>query len=156
MTWKTLSFNELSLQALYDIMVLRQAVFVVEQNCPYLDADGNDQKGFHVMAYDDDGDLVAYSRLLPVGVSYADAVSIGRVITSAKVRGQGVGQKLMNISIAETQRLFGEQQLTISGQCYLIRFYENLGFQTIGETYLEDDIPHIKMIYKGIKKPLSK
>ena len=146
MVWKTLLFNDLSLQALYDIMVLRQAVFVVEQNCPYLDADGKDQQAAHVLAYDDDGDLVAYSRLLPVGVSYADAISIGRVISSDKVRGQGVGQELMRFSIREIYRLFGNKKLTISAQCYLIKFYESFGFQAVGETYLEDDIPHIKMV----------
>jgi ElaA protein len=146
MVWKTLLFNELSLQALYDMMVLRQAVFVVEQDCPYLDADGKDQQAAHVLAYDDDGDLVAYSRLLPVGVSYADAISIGRVISSDKVRGQGVGQELMRFSIREIYRLFGNKKLTISAQCYLIKFYESFGFQTVGETYLEDDIPHIKMV----------
>ena len=146
MVWKTLLFNDLSLQELYDIMVLRQAVFVVEQNCPYLDADGKDQKAAHVLAYDDDGDLVAYSRLLPVGISYADAISIGRVVSSDKVRGQGVGQELMRFSIREIYRLFGNKKLTISAQCYLIKFYESFGFQAVGETYLEDDIPHIKMV----------
>ncbi|NJN78211.1 MAG: GNAT family N-acetyltransferase [Saprospiraceae bacterium] len=145
MTWKTLAFNDLTLQELYDIMVLRQVVFIVEQNCPYLDADGNDQKGFHVLGYDNDGDLVAYTRLLPVGVSYIDAVSIGRVISSKKVRGQGIGQELMRISIQEIRRLFGNEKITISAQCYLIKFYESFGFKTVGESYLEDDIPHIKM-----------
>ena len=134
MVWKTLLFNDLSLQELYDIMVLRQAVFVVEQNCPYLDADGKDQKAAHVLAYDDDGDLVAYSRLLPVGISYADAISIGRVVSSDKVRGQGVGQELMRFSIREIYRLFGNKKLTISAQCYLIKFYESFGFQAVGDS----------------------
>jgi ElaA protein len=146
MVWKTLLFNDLSLQELYDIMALRQAVFVVEQNCPYLDADGKDQQAAHVLAYDNDGDLVAYSRLLPVGIFYADSISIGRVISSDKVRGQGVGQELMRFSIREIYRLFGNKKLTISAQYYLIKFYESFGFQAVGETYLEDDIPHIKMV----------
>ena len=148
MTWNTLAFNDLSLQQLYDIMVLRQTVFVVEQNCPYLDADGKDQESFHLIAYDNDGDLVAYTRLVPMGVSYPDAVSIGRVLTAEKVRGQKVGKALMTFSIAEIQRLFGNQKLSIGAQCYLIKFYESFGFQTVGETYLEDDIPHIKMTLK--------
>ena len=146
MTWKTLAFNDLSLQELYDIMVLRQAVFIVEQDCPYLDADGNDQQAFHVLGYDDDGDLVAYSRLLPIGISYADAISIGRVISSEKVRGKGIGQVLMKYSIDEIYRIFGNEKLTISAQCYLITFYESMNFKTVGESYLEDDIPHIKMV----------
>jgi ElaA protein len=146
MLWKTLAFNDLSLQELYDIMVLRQSVFVVEQNCPYLDADGSDQKAFHVLGYDNDGDLVAYSRLLTVGITYTDSISIGRVISSEKVRGEGIGKILMKFSIDEIYRIFGKKKLTISAQCYLIKFYENFGFQIVGESYLEDDIPHIKMV----------
>jgi ElaA protein len=148
MVWKTLVFNELSLQELYDIMVLRQVVFVIEQDCPYLDADGKDQQAAHVLGYDDDGDLVAYTRLLPAGISYADSISIGRVVSSEKVRGQGVGQELMRVSIREIYRLFGNKKLTISAQCYLTKFYESFGFQAVGETYLEDNIPHIKMVIK--------
>lgn len=146
MVWKTLLFNELSLQELYEIMALRQKVFVVEQNCPYLDADGKDLKAAHVLGYDDDGDLVAYSRLLEIGGSHADIISIGRVISAKKVRGQGVGQELMRFSIHEIYRLFGNKRLSISAQCYLIKFYESFGFQTVGESYLEDNIPHIKMV----------
>lgn len=145
MTFQTYAFNDLSLQQLYDIMMVRQAVFVVEQNCPYLDADGKDQQCFHIVGYDDDGDLVAYTRLVPLGVSYNDAVAIGRVLTTEKGRGRRIGKQLMKVSIDEINRLFPNQKLLISAQCYLIKFYENLGFQTVGESYLEDDIPHIKM-----------
>lgn len=145
MYWKTKAFQELSLEELYQIMVLRQVVFVVEQNCPYVDADGKDQESFHLLAYDEDEELVAYARLLPKGVSYKDAVSIGRVVNSSKVRGKGVGKQLMEVAIQETKRLFGNEKLTISGQCYLQRFYEDLGFEIVGESYLEDDIPHFKM-----------
>lgn len=145
MYWTTKKFEELSLSELYEIMVLRQVVFVVEQNCPYVDADGKDQLSFHLLGYDDNEDLVAYARLLPKGISYKDAVSIGRVVNSSKVRGKGVGKQLMEIAIQETKRLFGNEKITISGQCYLQEFYENLGFEIIGESYLEDDIPHFKM-----------
>ncbi len=145
MYWKTKTFQELSLDELYQIMVLRQAVFVVEQDCPYLDADGKDQSSYHLLCYDEAEELVAYARLLPKGLSYKDAASIGRVVNSAKVRGKGIGKQLMDISIKEIRRLFGNEKITISGQCYLQRFYENLGFVVIGESYLEDDIPHYKM-----------
>lgn len=145
MTLQTLAFNELSLQQLYDIMYARQAVFVVEQNCPYLDADGKDQDCFHVLGYDDDNELVAYTRLVPLGISYDNAAAIGRVLTTEKGRGKRLGIQLMQFSIEEIKRLFPNEQLLISAQCYLIKFYENLGFQTVGESYLEDDIPHIKM-----------
>lgn len=147
MYWKTKAFQELSLNELYEIMVLRQIVFVVEQDCPYLDADGKDQKSFHLLGYDEDEDLVAYARLVPKGISYEDAVSIGRVVNGSKVRGKGVGKQLMEIAIKETKRLFGNEKISISAQCYLQQFYENLGFQMVGESYLEDDIPHVKMNY---------
>jgi ElaA protein len=149
MYWKTKAFQELSLEELYQIMVLRQAVFVVEQDCPYLDADGNDQVSFHLLGYDEAEELVAYARLLPKGVSYDDAVAIGRVVNSSKVRGKGIGKELMEISITETKRLFKNEKITLSAQCYLQKFYEELGFQTVGESYLEDDIPHIKMDFLG-------
>lgn len=154
MYWKTKAFQELSLEELYQAMVLRQAVFVVEQDCPYLDADGKDQGSFHLLGYDEAEELVAYARLVPKGISYDDAVSIGRVVNSSKVRGKGVGKQLMEVSIKEVKRLFGDEKITLSGQCYLLEFYKDLGFQPVGETYLEDDIPHIKMNYlvKNVKK----
>ncbi len=146
--WLCCPFDKLSLQQLYDIMVLRQEVFVVEQDCPYLDADGKDQASWHLMAYQGD-DLVAYTRIVPQGVSYEHYVSIGRVVNSEKVRGQGIGQELMQRSIQECHSLFGEQKIKISAQVYLLRFYTNLGFQAVGEEYLEDGIPHTAMIYDG-------
>ena len=139
------SFNELSLQQLYDIMVLRQEVFVVEQDCPYLDADGKDQMSHHLMGYLD-GQLVAYTRLVPKGISYENYISIGRVITAQSVRRDGYGKGLMKRSIEQIRKLYGEQDIKISAQCYLLKFYKGLGFQPIGEEYLEDDIPHIAMI----------
>ncbi len=140
-----LTFNELTLQQLYDIMVLRQEVFVVEQNCPYLDADSNDQKAWHVMGYQNDK-LVAYTRLLPKGISYKKYPAIGRVITAQSVRRTGEGKRLMEKSIDWSYKLFGQTPIKISAQCYLIRFYQSFGFEPVGEEYLEDDIPHIAMI----------
>ncbi|MFK7948842.1 MAG: GNAT family N-acetyltransferase [Saprospiraceae bacterium] len=145
MKWKTFTFQELTLEQLYQMMMVRQEVFVVEQNCPYLDADGKDQDCYHVLGYDND-DLVAYSRIVPKGISYPNAVSIGRILTTEKGRGKGIGKMLVQFSIEETIRLFQSEKITISAQCYLTKFYENFGFQIVGESYLEDDIPHIKMI----------
>lgn len=139
-------FYELTALQLYAIMALRQEVFVVEQNCPYLDADGKDLKGWHLMGYDDDGQLVAYARLLPKGVSYENHASVGRVVTTANIRGQGVGRKLMKNAMDYVEQLFPGDNIKISAQTYLRGFYESLGFVVSGEEYLEDGIPHFPMV----------
>jgi ElaA protein len=146
--FKCLSFYELDLDQLYEVMAFRQAVFVVEQNCPYLDADGKDQQAYHLLGYRD-GSLVAYTRLLPPGLSYSGYASIGRVITSAAVRGTGAGRQLMEESLARIASLFSNPAIKISAQCYLTSFYESLGFTTLGASYLEDGIPHIAMVREG-------
>ena len=141
------AFAELSLQELYNIMVLRQEVFVVEQNCPYLDADGKDEASYHLLGYEN-GEIIAYTRLTPKGITYPKHPSIGRVLTTKKARGKGLGNLLMEESIAYCEKIFGEEAIKISAQCYLLKFYNALGFETIGEEYLEDGIPHISMICK--------
>ena len=143
-----LPFDQLSLQQLYDMLHLRQVVFVVEQDCPYVDADGKDPHCYHLMGYDSKGILQAYTRLVPKGISYPDYVSIGRVVVSQAVRGGGQGKILMQESLNWTHKLFPDAPLKISAQCYLLQFYTELGFQAVGEEYLEDNIPHIAMIKK--------
>lgn len=143
------SYKELSKDHLYEIMQLRQEVFVVEQNCPYLDADGQDHMAFHLIGQDPSGAILAYTRLLPKGSSYASYCAIGRVLTSMKIRKKGEGYILMKESIALCKKLFPNQALKISAQSHLDRFYQNLGFVPTGEEYLEDDIPHQAMVYKG-------
>ncbi|HMQ49919.1 MAG TPA: GNAT family N-acetyltransferase [Saprospiraceae bacterium] len=143
-----LPFQRLSVQELYDVMALRQKVFVVEQNCPYLDADGKDVAGYHLLGYSQSAELLACTRLLPKGVSYPDFASIGRVVSSPDHRGQGIGVLLMQESIRWCRQLFPDDPVKIGAQCYLTRFYESLGFEAVGDTYLEDGIPHIKMILK--------
>lgn len=145
---KCLPFYRLNLDEIYAIMALRQEVFVVEQNCPYLDADGKDQDAWHVMGWDEDGDLVAYTRLLPKGISYENYAAIGRVVSSSKVRGKGAGKEIMNATIEWSKKLLAEQKIKISAQVYALDFYRNLGFEEVGEEYLEDDIPHMSMILK--------
>ncbi len=139
-------FYELTAPQLYAIMALRQEVFVVEQNCAYLDADGKDLKGYHLTGHDDDGKLVAYARLLPKGVSYDNFVSIGRVVTSPAVRGSGAGQALMKEALNCMEALFPGESIKIGGQSYLRNFYESFGFVVSGDEYLEDDIPHLPMV----------
>jgi ElaA protein len=141
-----LPFNKLTVNELYEIMRLRQIVFVVEQNCVFVDADNKDQPAWHLMGRDSEGELVAYTRLLPMGISYPDYASIGRVINSQKVRGQGVGKLLIEESIRKMQELYPNQPVKIGAQTYLLGFYESLGFVSTGEDYLEDDIPHTVMI----------
>ncbi len=139
-------FDQLTLQELYDIMVLRQEVFVVEQDCPYLDADGKDQNAWHLMGRDASGNLAAYTRLISKGVSYEKYPSIGRVVTSQTTRGNGIGKELMLQSLAWMEKLFPNESIKISAQCYLEKFYTGLGFEIVGESYLEDGIPHYPMI----------
>lgn len=148
MTFKCLSFNELNLQQLYDIMRLRQEVFVVEQNCAYLDTDGNDEASFHLMSYNEEMEIVAYARLLPKGLTYPNYASIGRVVVAPKARGGGLGKLLMKEALRQTEILFKKDEIKISAQHYLIQFYEELNFKVVGEEYLEDEILHISMIFK--------
>lgn len=143
--YSCLSFTELSTKQLYEIMVLRQEVFVVEQDCPYLDADGRDYDSYHVVGYQADR-LVTYTRLVPQGLSYEDYPSIGRVVSSPSIRGKGLGDELMKKSVAYCHELWGKKPIKISAQCYLLKWYEKLGFEPVGEEYLEDDIPHHGMI----------
>ncbi len=141
-----LPFDQLTPRELYAIMALRQEVFVVEQNCPYLDADGKDISAWHLMGFGSGNNLIAYTRLLPEGVSYEGYTSIGRVVSSPAVRGAGAGREVMQRSIDMCRHLFGPLPIKIGAQTYLLRFYESLGFHSTGEEYLEDGIPHTKMI----------
>jgi ElaA protein len=141
--FKIKPFPELSSNELYQILQLRSEVFVVEQNCVYQDIDGKDQKAIHVLGYSE-GILVAYSRLFKPK-DYFEYASIGRVIVKASHRDQKLGHELMRVSIDAITTLFQETKITISAQLYLQKFYESHGFVVVGESYLEDDIPHIEM-----------
>jgi ElaA protein len=147
-TWKVKHFKELSTWELYSIMQLRLAVFSVEQNCPYQDADDKDQAAFHVTGFDAKGKLAAYARVLPAGISYPE-VSIGRVVTSKAVRSTGAGKELMKRSLEFIQKEFGNVPVRIGAQCYLKKFYGDFGFVPEGEEYLEDNIPHVIMLRKA-------
>ncbi|MBK8626688.1 MAG: GNAT family N-acetyltransferase [Saprospiraceae bacterium] len=139
-------FAQLSIDELYAILRLRQEVFIVEQSCPYLDADGKDIKGYHLMGVDENKGLHGYTRLLPEGVYYSGYTSIGRVINSTTVRGKGYGKELMQLSIMKIKELYPDYPIKIGAQAYLKKFYESFGFVDIGIPYLEDGIPHIIMI----------
>lgn len=142
--WRLKFFDDLSPHELYALLRLRSEVFVVEQTCVFLDMDDKDQGAHHLLGYRN-GELVACTRLLPPGLTYADA-SIGRVVTSSAVRRSGLGRELMTRSIEEAYTLFGHVPLKLGAQLYLKGFYESFGFLQSGPGYLEDGIPHIPMV----------
>lgn len=144
LTFTTLPFASLTPDQLYAALRLRSEVFVVEQACVFLDMDDKDQHCYHLLAYQNN-DLVAYTRLVPPGVIY-DEPSIGRVVSAPSARGTGAGRSTFQKSIEATEELFGLQPIKIGAQLYLKSFYENFGFQQIGEGYIEDGIPHIYML----------
>ena len=140
-------YQDLAIDELYAIMALRAAVFVVEQNCVYQDLDYKDQKALHVMGWINDK-LVAYTRLFGPG-DYFDQASIGRVIVSMDQRGHNYGHQIMSASINAITQHYKTDRIDISAQTYLEQFYTAHGFLPSGEEYLEDGIPHIKMIKTG-------
>jgi len=144
--WTYKHFSELNTAELYEILWLRSKVFVVEQNCVYLDNDFKDQESWHLCGWIGNR-LVAYVRILPPGLSYAEA-SIGRVLTHPDFRKQGFGIELMKVAINKTITQFNVNTIKISAQCYLLNFYNSLGFKTCSEEYLEDDIPHVEMLFQ--------
>lgn len=142
LTWHERAFAELSVLELYEIVMLREQVFVVEQRCVYLDADGHDPGCRHVFATDRLGAIVAYARLVPAGVTFGDACSIGRVIVAPAARGGQLGRALMQRAIAAC----GPVRIALAAQAHLEPFYASLGFARTGEPYDEDGIPHVDML----------
>ncbi len=145
LTWAWRRFAELSADDVYDLLALRAAVFVVEQACAYLDPDGLDRQSWHLLGRDAAGELQAYLRVVDPGLKY-DEPSIGRVITSAALRGQGAGHALVAEGVARCSAAWPGQGIRISAQAHLRRFYARHGFQPVGDVYSEDDIPHIQML----------
>ena len=139
-------FKELSLLDLYKYLSLRNQVFIVEQNCVYQDIDGYDEEAMHVMLYEND-DLVAYARIFDKGIKYETA-SIGRVVVSPKKRNLNLGHVLVNAAIQAIHENFETEEITISAQEHLQKFYAAHGFVTTSDMYLEDDIPHVQMEIK--------
>lgn len=145
--WEWRSFAELSPEELYAIIAVREAVFVVEQDCAYLDADGLDRRSRHLMAWRD-GELLAYLRLLEPGSKYPEA-SIGRVLTVPPVRGTGLGREMLARGVARAEADFPGTGIRISAQAHLEKFYAEFGFDRVSEPYDEDGILHIEMFRKG-------
>lgn len=143
--WDSKPFEKLSATELYAIIRLRNEVFVVEQQCVFQDADNKDQNSTHLMGWLNN-ELVAYTRIVPMGLAYPDYISIGRVVNSPSLRGTGLGKILMLKSIETCYQLFGKQPIKIGAQLYLKNFYGSLGFVVSGKVYDEDGIDHIEMI----------
>ena len=141
--WKT--FSDLTIDELYEMIHLRQKVFIVEQDCPYLDADFSDQDAFHLLGYDDEG-LISYLRAFPPGIKYEGA-SLGRIVVDDSKRGEQLGQNLTKEGISYLSKHYPDTEIIISAQHRLENFYCELGFTARGEVYLEDDIDHIQMYF---------
>ena len=148
MQWILKSFDALTLTELYNILQLRSRVFVVEQNCAYLDQDGKDARCYHLMGMEGDA-LAAYCRILPAGLAFQEA-SIGRVVSSPDFRGKGQGKLLMQKALEQTKQLYGNVPVRIGAQYYLFNFYSALGFKQVSDIYLEDDIQHIEMLIDSL------
>ncbi|CAD7806156.1 Acetyltransferase [Chryseobacterium aquaeductus] len=144
--WKIKSFEEITTSELYEIIKARVDVFVVEQNCPYPDLDGYDQKAIHLWA-EKNNTVLAYCRVFNKGIKYPET-SIGRVLTTEQARGKNLGKQLIQYAVETIENRFHTSEVRISAQDYLLRFYSGFGFEDTGKKYLEDNIPHTEMLRK--------
>ncbi|WP_354624499.1 GNAT family N-acetyltransferase [Psychromonas sp. MME2] len=151
-TWYVKHFDELTVDQLYDILKLRVDVFVVEQRCYYPDIDDldRDAQTKHLFYYID-GKIAAYLRVLAMGTTYADCISLGRIVVAPEFRGRGVGNQLLQEGLKICLQQFKGQPLKISAQQHLEKFYTAHHFMTVSDCYLEDNIPHIAMLYQQVK-----
>lgn len=148
LNWRLERYGDLTREALYAALRARVAVFVVEQDCPYQDLDGMDDRAVHVSGWTDADELIAYARLLPPATRFAEP-SIGRVLTTDAGRGKGLGRPLMQRAIHCCRQHWPDQPIRISAQQHLARFYGSLGFEIDSEPYDEDGIPHVEMLLRG-------
>ena len=145
--WKLVAFETLTVAELYAMLQLRTEVFVMEQNCVFQDMDGADDQALHLLGMHA-GQLVAYARLFPAGVKFAEA-SIGRVVTRGSARGAGLGHVLIQQAVAAVHSQWGTQPIRIGAQARLKAYYSQHGFVDVGVPYIEDGIDHIEMVWSG-------
>ncbi len=145
--WEIKPFKALSIDELYDLLKLRTDVFVVEQNCPYPEVDNKDRHSdtLHLIGRDQEGDISAYLRIIPPGLSYPQA-SIGRVVVEKSKRGKGICGQMVKKAIAQIAVTWPGKEIKIGAQQYLQQFYESHGFQVASDMYIEDGIPHLDMV----------
>ncbi|MFA5668168.1 MAG: GNAT family N-acetyltransferase [Balneolaceae bacterium] len=139
------TFSELSPQQLYDVLRLRQNVFIIEQNCIYADIDDSDNQGIHILFYEGDS-LAAYARIFGPDIKFENACAIGRIIVSPAFRGTGLGRQLITESIEWCKKEFVATDIQIEAQALLINYYQQFGFIPIGNIYPVDGIDHIQMV----------
>lgn len=145
LNWQFKPYSELTLNEFHDIIALRLNAFVVEQNCTYLDLDGKDKKAYHLILRDGKGDVIATARILPAGLAYEE-VAIGRVVLENEYRRNGIGKEMMERCVKFCFDEFGNSPIRISAQKHLESFYTQIGFESTGKNYLEDEIPHVEML----------
>lgn len=143
---KVFKYQDLGTDRLYEILKLRSEVFVVEQKCAYQDLDNKDEKALHLVG-EENNKIIAYTRIFKKGDFFKNS-SIGRVLVKKEYRNKDYGRKIMTSSIEKLKKDSKEQKIELSAQRYLLKFYSELGFEKTGEEYLEDNIPHVKMILK--------
>ena len=143
--------NALSAQDVYEVLALRERVFIVEQNCPYQDADGRDAAAWHLLGWDSKGaakKLIAYARVFEAGARYKE-LSIGRIVSAPEVRGTGVGRMIVTEAMRRCAELWPRQVIRIAAQRRLEQFYREFGFVVDGAPYMDDGIEHIDMLWRG-------
>lgn len=143
--WHCHGFDGFTLHTLYEMLQLRERVFVVEQQSIYDDLDGLDQAAWHVVGRDGEGQLIAYARLLAPGVKYRDAAAIGRVVLEPARRGSGLGAQLLSEAVRQCELYFTGQPLMLSAQIGAQRFYHRFGFVPVSEPYDDGGILHVDM-----------
>ncbi|WLT38251.1 GNAT family N-acetyltransferase [Synechocystis sp. B12] len=146
--WSWQQFNNISGEVMHEMLALRQEVFVVEQGCLYLDADGLDKQSWHLFGRTNDQQLVAYARLNFPNTRYPEP-SFGRVLTSKAIRGMGAGRKIVAACIQKSLREYPNLDLRISAQAHLTEFYAEFGFTKVGDPYDDHGIEHISMIFRA-------
>jgi ElaA protein len=144
LAWRFAPFDALSVREWHDIVVARESVFVLEQTCAFLDADGADPQCHHLIGKVGD-EIAAYARIVPPGLKYEEP-SIGRVLTTKHFRRGGYGQALMQEAVARCAALYPGANIRIGAQMYLEQFYGGYGFKTVSEPYDEDGIQHVIML----------
>ncbi len=145
--WRLMSFEDLRVGELYEVLRLRSEVFVVEQQCVYQDIDGDDRIAMHLLGVQG-RELMAYARCFEAGVKFPEA-SIGRVLIRQSARGKGLGHSLMAQAVAAISQVWGPQAIRIGAQTHLAGFYAKHGFKEVGKPYVEDGIPHIGMLLEA-------
>ena len=147
MEWKIKRFDKLTLNELYDILMLRSRIFVVEQKCAYQDVDGADRCSHQLFGYELDGRLAGSLRILDAGQTFEEP-AIGRVAVEPELRGKGYAREMMEQALDFMENNLGANKIKIEAQVYLIEFYKSLGFKAVSESFLEDGIPHVNMVWE--------